>query len=75
MRFSPAELSVRMGDRTEFRNTDPVPHTATSSSGDPFDSGPLETGSSWSYTSVHAGSIAYHCTFHPTMTGVIEVKP
>src|SRR5947209_2462587 len=69
MRFSPASIKVLTGDRIDFKNTDLVPHTVTSTAGQSFDSGTIEPGQRWRLTGDHEGEIAYSCTFHPTMKG------
>lgn len=75
MRFSPAELTVRRGDRVVFQNNDLMPHTATSSDSESgkFDSGLVESGKSWTLHVNWTGQVPYRCTFHPTMTGIIRV--
>jgi plastocyanin len=73
MRFSPQEVTVHVSDVVEFHNLDLVPHTATSVSGHPFDSGILESTKVWRTTCVHEGRIEYRCNFHPMMTGSIIV--
>jgi len=75
MRYTPTSIQVQVGDRIEFKNTDLVPHTVTSTGGRPFDSGPLEIGKAWALICDHEGEIAYGCTFHPTMKGSITVLP
>jgi len=53
-------------------NRDTVPHSVTSSDGG-FDSGPIEPGKSFEWTA--SKSVAYHCVYHPSMTGSIQVAP
>lgn len=69
--FSPANLTVNVGDRVVWRNEDVVPHTATGSG---FDSGNLEKGQTWSYTVPRKGTLSYICTYHPSMKGRISAK-
>lgn len=38
-----------------------------------FNSGTMGTGKSFSHTFPNAGSIGYHCDFHPLMVGTITV--
>ena len=75
MKFSPDVVTVHPGDRIEFTNRDIVPHTATAVSAQGFDSGLLNNGQTWSYTPKDTGTVAYHCTYHPTMVGTIVVTP
>jgi plastocyanin len=74
MRFTPAIIDVRIGDRVIFRNEDLVPHTATSANNRNFDSGTIEAGATWSLRCARETRMEYRCTFHPTMTGSIIVK-
>jgi len=48
--------------------------TTTSDNRDVFQSGAISPGSSFSHTFTTAGEFAYHCEFHPNMTGTIVVK-
>jgi plastocyanin len=67
MQFAPAALHVERGDVVVFTNHDIVPHTATSAGW--FDSGPINSGQSWSYVVTEAINYQYVCSFHPTMHG------
>ena len=71
--FKPAKLTVKAGDTVEWRNADPVPHTATSTSGG-FDSGSIAAGASWRFVATKKGRFGYVCTFHPIMKGEIVVE-
>lgn len=70
--FSPAELTVAVGDTITFTNNDGAPHTATALEGS-FDTGRLNRGESGEITLTAAGSFDYKCSFHPAMTGTITV--
>jgi plastocyanin len=74
MKFSPAVLRVRVGDRVEFRNADLVPHTATAKPAGAFDSGLVKPGESWLFVSKSAGNFGYTCAFHPMMSGELLVE-
>ena len=73
--FEPRELTVSPGTTVTWKNADDVPHTATSKD-EPqtFDSGPIDTDESYSFTFNKTGTYAYYCKVHPHMTGVINVK-
>ena len=71
--FSPATVTVTAGDTVTWTNTDPVVHTATSTSG-AFDSGDIAQGDTFSFTFTTPGTYDYFCTPHPTMTGRIVVQ-
>jgi len=49
------------------------PHTATGAKG-MFDSASIPAGSSWSYVAMESGTVAYACTFHPTMKATLTVR-
>ncbi|MGS1008867.1 cupredoxin domain-containing protein [Achromobacter anxifer] len=73
MRFTPATLALKRGDKVTWINKDLVPHTATAVS-KAFDSGVIAAGASWTYTVREEGSSAYVCLFHPTMQGTLIVQ-
>lgn len=64
MRYQPASLTVRPGDRIVWRNLDLVPHTVTQAG---FDSGRIDPGASWSLEVREPGRHSYRCTLHPGM--------
>jgi plastocyanin len=73
MRFSPAALQVRRGERIEWVNNDLVPHTATARDGS-IDSKTIAAGASWAWTATHPGSLAYACAYHPSMTATVTIR-
>jgi plastocyanin len=70
--FAPAAVTVPAGVTVTWINRDTVPHSVTSTDGG-FDSGPIEPGKSFAWTA--SKSVAYHCVYHPSMTGSIQVAP
>lgn len=72
MRFQPEGLSISAGDTVVWVNRDMVPHTATSAGH--FDSNEIPPGKSWTYSVRDAGELAYICTYHPSMKGVLRVR-
>lgn len=72
--FNPDFVSIDEGDTVVWLNLDGVSHTSTSDDGI-WDSGLLGNGDSYSFVFDSAGTFAYHCTPHPSMTGTIEVLP
>jgi plastocyanin len=70
--FSPRTIDVPVGSELAWENTDPTPHTVTARDG-VFDSGTLDPGSRFAATFDRAGTFAYFCQIHPTMTGSIRV--
>jgi plastocyanin len=74
-KFMSENLTVNVGDTVEFRNSDIVPHTATSTATPPaFDSGRIGVGESWKYVAGTKGVYEYECSFHPNMQGKIIVQ-
>jgi plastocyanin len=69
--FTPAEITVHVGDTVEWGNADFVDHTATAKDG-AWDVA-IAAGKTGRVELQHAGSIAYYCRFHPNMTGTIKV--
>ena len=76
MQFSPAELTVGVGDTVVWTNVDVVPHTVTSIAPSPvtFDSQQMTSQQRWQYKVTAAGELPYGCTFHPTMRGKLVVR-
>jgi plastocyanin len=70
--FGPAELSVAAGATVTFVNNDTAPHTATADDGS-WDTGEIAPGESATVTLDTAGTFAFHCEFHPTMTATLTV--
>ena len=64
--FTPAELTIRLGDAIVWTNRDFAPHTATSAEGD-WDTSEIAYGQSSRQTPTQLGVFDYICVFHPTM--------
>lgn len=74
MAFSPAVLTVRVGDAVEWMNSDFVDHTATARNGS-WDV-VIASGKAARVEMTKAGTFEYFCRYHPNMVGRIEViKP
>ena len=73
--FTPNTITVVLGVNSTivWTNNDGSPHTVTSNGG-VFDSGNMAPGQSFTYTFTSTGTFAYHCTYHPWMTGTVVVK-
>ena len=71
--FTPATLTVKVGDKVTWTNQDSASHTATADDNS-FNTGVLTTGQSGSVTFSKAGTYTYHCTIHPGMKGTIVVE-
>jgi len=72
MRFEPATLTVRKGDRVTWLNKDLFPHTATAEAHE-FDSGAIPANGSWTLQTRTRGTFGYGCLLHPTMKGSLVV--
>ncbi|HET9119579.1 MAG TPA: cupredoxin family copper-binding protein [Solirubrobacterales bacterium] len=70
--FSPASVTVAVGDTVTWRNTGQAPHNATADDGS-FKTPTIENGQSASHTFNQAGTFSYICTIHPQMKGTIRV--
>jgi plastocyanin len=68
--FSPANVTVHVGDTVLFVNDDVNDHTVT---GKNWQSGNIASGKSWEYTFNEAGTYTYACDYHPWMKGSITV--
>jgi plastocyanin len=73
MAFSPASLTIKVGDKVTWTNQDSVGHSATADDNS-FDTGVIAQGQSGSNTFTKAGTYTYHCSVHPSMTATIIVQ-
>jgi plastocyanin len=73
-KFAPASLTVGPGVRITVANHDSTAHTATADSGQSFDTGDIDPGSSATFTVTKAGTYSYHCSIHPFMHGTLVVR-
>jgi plastocyanin len=64
---------VPAGATITWTNAGAVAHTVTADDGVSFDSGGLDPQSTFSFTPDSPGVFAYHCAFHPWMTGSVTV--
>lgn len=73
--FRPPTLKVAQGDVVAWTNRDPVSHTATSDAAGFFDTGTLsvDSGSTGQAEFVSAGGFPFHCVFHASMRGRVQV--
>jgi len=74
--FSPAALTVHVGDTVTWMQHDEAPHdVVTTSAPVAFRSPQLSQGQSWSYTFRQAGTYSYYCSVHPDMRATVTVLP
>lgn len=71
--FAPAHVDVVAGDTVHWANAGVLRHTVTADDGS-FGSAQLFGGDGYERRFTAPGTIAYHCTVHPTMRGEIDVR-
>ena len=71
--YAPNDVTAVVGATITWTNTGAVVHTVTADDGTSFDSGSLDPRTTFSFTPDVPGIFAYHCTFHPWMTGSLTV--
>jgi plastocyanin len=72
MRFTPATLAARPGDRVVWTNRDLVPHTVTARDGR-FDSKAIPANASFTWVATGVGRVDYACLYHPTMAATLTL--
>ena len=72
--FSPAEVTVAVGDTVTWTNNDSAGHDVTADSFSSGDPGGLAEGDTFEHTFEEAGSFDYVCTVHPGMEGTVVVE-
>jgi amicyanin len=73
-KFTPAALTVSVGDTVTWTNHDQAPHNVVVTDGpEKFTSPLLQAGQSFSYTFGKAGTYSYYCSVHPDMTAKVTV--
>jgi hypothetical protein len=70
--FSPASVTVNVGDTVTWTNRDNAPHNATADDGS-FSTPNINDGQSASHRFTQPGTFSYICTIHPNMHGTIRV--
>ncbi len=77
--FTPADISINVGDTVHWMNIDTVAHTVTGGSpangpSGVFDSSLLMADAAFAFIFDEAGSYDYFCMVHPWMTGSVSVN-
>ena len=72
MAFTPAALTVKVGQTVTWTNQDQFAHTVTSDAGE-FKSGNLAKGGTYTFTFTKAGTYTYHCNIHTSMKAKVIV--
>ena len=73
MAYAPVVQHARRGARVTWVNQDLVAHTVSAGDGS-FRSPAIAPGASWSLVPAKAGTFAYACDFHPTMSATLVVE-
>ncbi|WP_309109907.1 cupredoxin family copper-binding protein [Saccharothrix sp.] len=72
--YSPASITVNVGDTVTWTNQDTAPHNVVVTSGpEKFTSPTLQKGQSFSFTFTKPGSYQYYCSVHPDMKASVTV--
>jgi len=73
IQISPTSVTIKVGDTVTWTNKDGFAHRLVGDKSE-FDSGNMAGGATFSFTFKSVGTIAYHCSIHPSMTGTIIVQ-
>ena len=71
--FMPTSLTVPVGTTVTWKFDDSTQHTVTADDKS-FSSRPTAGGQTFTHTFTTAGTVAYHCSIHPFMTGTIVAR-
>lgn len=71
--FNPSAITVKAGTTVTWSNHGRT-HTVTADGGS-FDSGRIASGATYAMAFKKAGTLAYHCSIHPSMVGQVVVTP
>lgn len=72
-RYEPRVITIARGATVRWVNEDDDLHTVTADDG-AFASRGIDTHEAFTFTFPAAGTYAYHCALHPTMTGKVVVR-
>ena len=72
MAFTPARVTVGLGQSVTWSFPDQMAHTTTSNQGF-WNSGSKNGGDTFSRAFTSAGTFGYHCAFHSSMKGAVRV--
>jgi len=71
--FSPRSTTVKVGQTVTWINEDRIAHDVVATSGATFDSGTFAQGETFEFRPRRPGTIAYVCTLHQGMKGMLTV--
>jgi len=72
--YHPKLFNTKVGRSVTWKNLDGVNHSATSDLRGFFDTGILDTYMHATESMFAAGTFPYHCTIHPYMHGLVQVR-
>ena len=73
--IAPARMDAMPKMAVTWRNVDlAATHSVVSDDGAFVGSGPIAPGGEFTFIFGYAGDFAYHCRYHPEMTGVVVVR-
>ncbi len=70
--FDPNPATVKVGQTVSWKNSDVITHTATGTGWDTGQIAPGATSAPIKFST--AGTMNYHSSIHPTMTGTLNVQ-
>ncbi|MEU7764823.1 cupredoxin family copper-binding protein [Nocardia sp. NPDC049190] len=75
MKFTPAEVTVKIGDTVTWKFDDKVPHTVQGIGDKAMGiNSPIFDRGQWSHTFTTPGTFRYLCSLHPEMRGSVTVE-
>ncbi|MEV0293303.1 cupredoxin family copper-binding protein [Nocardia sp. NPDC050710] len=75
MKFSPENVTVKVGDTVTWKFTDRFPHSVQGIGDKAMGiNSPILDKGEWSYTFIAPGSYRYLCSLHPQMRGTVTVE-
>lgn len=73
MAFNSSNITVKPGITVTWTNNEYMKHTVTADDNS-FTSGDLNYGDKFTHTFNSAGTYSYHCQYHASMTGAVNVN-
>jgi plastocyanin len=74
IKFNPANVTVKAGDKVTWTNNDSVGHDVTGDNFKSGDAGGMQNGDTFAHTFDKKGTFDYVCTVHSGMEGSVTVK-
>lgn len=71
--IDPTSVIIKAGESVTWTNKDSFAHHLVGDKGE-FDSADMAAGATFAFTFKTAGTITYHCSIHPEMTGTVIVQ-